>query len=234
MHMLSLLRHRSRDWYYEIRNRCFVKYYRIDIRSMPKGAWWDFDRRSFHVMFQLFEDYILNEEGASAFSLWKSHPTVDDYNRDAVKYYESLTFVQRLLNKKEIHKRFALAHINWEIGLSGKSFDYEEEKFLSDSQSEIAKKKLELFNWWFNVRPHRLEPYEPEPNIVKFVDQETGLPCKPFQTKKLETGNFLVTSEMTPAYRRWFLDQVDMETQYYNEDTEMMKQLCDIRASLWV
>ena len=49
------------NWYYEIRNRFFAKYYRIDIRKMPKGAWWDTDHRMFETVWQLFEDFVEEE-----------------------------------------------------------------------------------------------------------------------------------------------------------------------------
>lgn len=100
-------------------------------------------------------------------------------------------------------------HLKWEMSLV-----YNEENFgiLPNDKSYgkpipqaiIAKEKLELYNWWINIRPKRIDPFEG----FNFY---------------LEKNYCSIKYDIIHA----------METNYKKEDKKMLKKLISIREYLW-
>lgn len=101
---------------------------------------------------------------------------------------------------------------NPEAGLE--YLDWEINKCENKPQSESAKNQLKLYKWWKEVRPNRLDPYE-----ISGWSEYCSTKDKTKYTK--EQINLM-------------LEEIQrLEKEYYNEDTEMMILLIQIRNGLW-
>lgn len=209
--------------YYEIRNRFFAKYYRIDIREMPKGAWWDFDHKAFHVLLQMFEDFILNEKGASELSRWEYNRKKEKARTSAQQYYEELSWYERKFSKRKILKeKFAIEYLKWEIDLVNDLDTAEYERKVRRSQSESAVEQLAIWKWWTEIYKNRTDPFD-TPEINEYYNNITTTPC--------ENGNFLMNF---PEKNREKINAAHVEeNRREEEDTEMMVRICKVRRSLW-
>jgi len=103
-----------------------------------------------------------------------------------------------------------LDHLKWETGLS---------EGAPRSQAESAKEILFLYDWWVNVRPNRADPMEISgwsSYCDSFRDDILGV----LEDDETDTGPML--------------DKIqELETQYDEEDTEMLIRLIKIRGYLW-
>jgi hypothetical protein len=96
----------------------------------------------------------------------------------------------------------AMSHLEWEI-------DYTE-----GNQSVSAKEKMELYKWWTEIRPNRIDPW------VLVVEEECdNSPVIPSLSK-------LSYEEKYGDYNRELVRQEE-------EDTEMLVRLIKLRSSLW-
>lgn len=112
--------------------------------------------------------------------------------------------------KRFRNKEFGLEYLNWEIGLG------EESQHQSDSAKEIK----ELYFWWMTTRPNRKDPYD----LMDIPE---------FQTKEHKLYEWLDNDLYYPK-RKEVYEQINIiETQYIDEDTEMLIRLIKVRESLW-
>lgn len=88
-------------------------------------------------------------------------------------------------------------------------------------QAISAKKILEIYYWWKTVRPNRADPHDVS-GWTKYCNEKEG---SIFSTNESE--------EQKENVRKMLDFMSSLEAQYEKEDTEMMKQLIEIRASLW-
>ena len=106
-----------------------------------------------------------------------------------------------------------LSYLKWESEIS--------EDEAPSSQAEAAKEVLFLYDWWVNVRPNREDPMEVsgwsaycdtyrDEGLFAMFDKDDGVDTKSMHDKMRE-----------------------LETQYDEEDTEMLIRLIKIRGYLW-
>ena len=75
-----------------------------------------------------------------------------------------------------------------------------------EEQAEVAKKIIDLYTWWKDVRPYREDPYE-----------------------VLEWGEGIFDMKF-----KYSIEEITrLEDEYDQEDQEKLKQLVDIRLGLW-
>jgi len=103
-----------------------------------------------------------------------------------------------------------IAHLEWAAGLKTDYVDKDHPDYGKPTHQAIAAQEiLELYLWWKNVYPKRIDPY----TVVE--DWEDW---KNKSKEEIRHG----------------LDAIaQLEKQYADEDTEMMKRLIDVRESLW-
>ena len=110
-----------------------------------------------------------------------------------------------------------LVYLEWEIGLGDPNLPENER---SVYQAEAAKEIKDLYIWWKDVRPNR-----PDPGQVsgwnKVCDKWNVLSDKDNCEEK--------EREVDAAHKK----QDEIEKEYEDEDSRMMKRLIDVRKALW-
>jgi hypothetical protein len=106
-----------------------------------------------------------------------------------------------------------LDYLDWEIGL-GEEMSH---------QSEAARELKEIYLWWKHQRPQRPDPYEASGWRTKFHNQK-GRGIREI---------FDDTEEAKQEKLQMLQCIEDMETQYQNEDQEMLVRVVKLQRRLW-
>ncbi|NIM17785.1 MAG: hypothetical protein GTO45_37895 [Candidatus Aminicenantes bacterium] len=110
-----------------------------------------------------------------------------------------------------------LSYLEWEIGLGDPNLPEEERH---EQQAKNAQEIKYLYTWWKDVRPNRPDPAKVS-GWDNVCDKWNILSDKDnFEEKK---------SEVDAALKK----QDEIEKEYEDEDTRMMKRLIDVRKALW-
>jgi hypothetical protein len=118
--------------------------------------------------------------------------------------YESLTEYPVVTGKNA-----GVAYLVWEMGL---------DKDSGFKQAEDAREIYDLYNWWTNVRPFRLDPWHLSNDDALAVLRNT-----------YDLNDDIKSSLYQDAYA-----EVDrLEELYDKEDEEMLIRLIKIRGALW-
>jgi|SRR6185437_939759 len=224
--------YKLRHIYYNIRNRLFKKYYLIDIKAMPRGDWWDTDYRMFHGMFQLLVDYVEGE--CSHLSKYGSKYVTEklekdeDVHRFIVAYYQSPKWF-RWIEKERWNRLLGQAHLEWEISLDRPDLPENER---NPSQAKSARKILELYKWYKDIYPNRIDPCDafPEP-VYKHLDNNGNPTDKMFEEKQQD--GFYRMNNFSDEAHEYYNKVEKLEDQYYEEEQQKLKELIDIRNCLW-
>ncbi len=164
------------------------KLHLIDTKLKPD--YYDSDTRLLHGMFSLLVDFVEIEKA------WMEVICNENYKRPFWK-----------LNKRLIDREKGLKYLDWEITLITNEHD--------NIQGENAKIIKELYLWWVDIRPARIDPY----------DLMDDLPVKGEGLFKL--------SEKNPKRDEIYKQINKLEADHFDEDTKMMKKLVSVRGSLW-
>lgn len=127
--------------------------------------------------------------------------TLKIYIEEELSNYAQIFYSEEMRKerKKWSNAQHAIDYIEWEI------------KETSKEQSDAAKEKLELYKWWTEVYPNRVDPYD----LVIWEEDE-----KPFQ-------------KTVVSYAEKY-GEFEKETKRQNsEDEEMMIRLIKLRYALW-
>ena len=113
-----------------------------------------------------------------------------------------------------------VSHLIWEIGLDA-------DNSINNQQSANALEQYELYNWWTNIRPFRVDSFEtPEHNAYwKLRNDIYGSDCffcKDKDTPELKKAQ-KIANKLTDK----------LEKQYSKEDEDNLIRLMKIRQSLW-
>jgi len=171
-----------------IRFGYFEKLHLIDTKLKPN--YYDADTRLLHGMFSLLVDFVEVEKA------WMEAIFNESYKRPFWK-----------LNSRFRERELGLKYLDWEITLITSEHD--------NLQGENAKIIKELYLWWVDIRPARMDPYDLMNDLPKREGILSGLNKKdPERDKVYEKINYL-------------------ERDYFIEDTKMMEKLVSVRGSLW-
>jgi len=95
----------------------------------------------------------------------------------------------------------------------------------SDIEHQHAKAEIKyLYDWWNNIRPDRVDPLDlvKRPSELFVID---GV---------LPDGSVKVTmTKGSPEFQKAVKDSLEQERKNYEEDTENMKRLIDVRGFMW-
>ena len=167
-----------------IRFGFFERLYLIDTK-LPHD-YQEVDTRLLHGMFSLLVDFVEIEKA------WMEVIFNENYKRPFWK-----------LNSRFRERAKGLKYLDWEITLINSEYD--------NLQGENAKIIKELYLWWVDIRPKRIDPYS-------FIDD---LDDKPLSDK--------LNSKRDKIYKK--IDY--LEKDYFIEDTKMMEKLISVRGALW-
>lgn len=208
-----------------LRNRFFRKHYRITLEKMPKGDWWDTDSRLFEANFQLLADFVEKELSYNGVlpsyleSYYREQLMLGKCIHPNILEYLNATRWERIRNKKIWAEKLGIAHLDWEISLDNPSLPENER---CDHQAAAARVKKDLYLWYkyeYSARPDSGDMFE-EPLrgglAENFLNGGSG-------------KRFIISDEYIA-----YMDKVTAEDERRDkEDTEKLKQLIDIRHSLW-
>lgn len=196
------------------------KYQLIDTGLKPN--YHEIDTRMLHGMFNLLKNFCEDEMPFHDWC-WQEASKEIDAEREG-KSYKRRKFVKG--------KEAALESFAWQ-----KKLVYTEDEIWNDDQKHligtptgqaIAAAEIEqLYLWWVETRPNRVDPFE------AYDD-----PYFDARLEKTKTDGalslFCKGTEEEEAVRRERYENIDeLEKQYNEEDTEMLIRLIKIRKSLW-
>lgn len=163
------------------------------INTGLKPDYYDADTRLLHGMFSLLKDFVEVEKA------WMEAVFNKDYKRPFWK-----------LNNRFRNREFGIEYLNWEISLG------DEHEEANKSQAGAAQIIKDLYLWWVDERPNRMDPYD-------------LLPKEPVFNKELIRN----IDKISPERKKIYKEIHKLEEQYYKEDTEMLIKLIKIRRNLW-
>jgi len=169
------------------------------INTGLKPDYYDTDTLLLHGMFNLLKNFVEIEKA------WMQAIFSEDYKKP---WYPFKRFRDRDRGIK---------YLDWEISLKDEKTDSEGEKIGHLAQSVKAQDIKDLYIWWVDKRPKRIDPYELLPDDF------------PGEDKSLLDFDSPLSDEMTKAYKE--IDKIEKE--YEEEDTNMLIKLVEVRRSLW-
>lgn len=118
-----------------------------------------------------------------------------------------------------------IAHLKWEMALLDDFPQSPTYKQLS-KQAIAAKEVYDLYMWWTVDYRNRVDPFD-ESGLTEWYDTQ------PEDEDDLLGLGSPKTPEARAAYDAMSDARLQLEQQYYDEDTQMMKRLIEARGSLW-
>lgn len=176
------------DMMYYIRYR-YIKKTHLVPTYLPKGKYYDPCDKLICSMFGLLVDFI---------EIDKAHMQLL-CNKNSYKYRSPWYSIHR-------SKKLGLQYLDWECTLTGENGE----------QANAAKEQLNLYTWWLEVRPNRIDPYE-STGYNEYCDETVW---------KVWDQDDSIIQSMLRKIR-------DINNNYSIEDTEMMTRLILIRDHLW-
>lgn len=175
--------------------RTYDKYHVL--KTDLKPGYYDIDTRILHSNFSLLVDFVEIEK-ASLQYFFASYEEAKNKSRVS---FNKLT--------KEQKKELGLQYLNWEIE--------NDEEFFPKQQKVSAKEIKNLYLWWTEVRPSRIDPYD---KYEEELDELSGsLNNMPEKNKK----------KLINLYKKIG----KLEDQYEKEDDAMLIRLMNVRRNLW-
>ena len=160
----------------------------VRMKALQRAEWYDCDTRLFEAGFQILVDYV---EGELA---W-----MQILNEGKAKWYH------RWLSIPDARER-GLKILEWEAQLGDDSI----------SQSEAAREIRDLYLWYKDVRPNRVDPFSNLPDHRPITFDESG---------QIELTNEKYSKKVMEAFR--------IEESQEQEDTDQLVRLMKIRRSMW-
>jgi len=119
-------------------------------------------------------------------------------------------------------KQPGVRYLVWEMGL-----ELDDGWYGSKEQAKNAREQYELYDWWTNIRPTRVDPMDtPEHEAYwKLRDEIYGKECFFCADKD--------TPELKELQKASYALSDCLEKKYTEEDEEMLIRLIKIRGSLW-
>ena len=158
----------------------------VRMKALQRAQWYDCDTRLFEAGFQILVDYV---EGELA---W-----MQILNEGKARWYH------RWLSIPNARER-GLKMLEWEVQLGDDSI----------SQSEAASEVRDLYLWYNDVRPNRVDPFTDVPDRPLLLD---------------ENGQLETDEEYSRAVTKAFRIEESQE----EEDTSQLIRLMKIRRSMW-
>jgi hypothetical protein len=205
---------------YRLVNRFSTKTHALT-SNLPRGEWHEFEERILHCLFDELVNFVEIEQ-AWHHALW---------DEKARKKYKSPWYAFGWFRTRTWRCPAAgLDYLEWASKLK-----FDDEWMTQDDprygqptpQAELARETLVLYYWWKEVRPTRVDPYDAS-NWSEI--------CERRRKKNPDSWVFDVEDE-TDEERQEVRESLDLtnklETEYAQEDEDMLIRLIKIRQGLW-
>ena len=210
---------RIHDIRYYINNRWISHSHRLTAhpRDIKPGSWSDVGNRFLPCMFNELVDFVEVEQ-AWHHVLW---------SKEAREKYQTPWSRNFFRFRTWRCPEAGIDHLKWAMTLTNEEFLDEDEKHLAEPtyQAKAAKEILELYTWWTEVYPKRLDPHD------------AGGWTEYCENRRKSGYDFFDMDDKSPEeveQCRIALDKSqEIEDAYNKEDEEMMIRLIKIRQSLW-
>jgi len=156
------------------------------MKALQRAQWYDCDTRLFEAGFQILVDYV---EGELA---W-----MEILDEGKAKWYHRWVSIPNARER-------GLKRLEWEVQLGDSSI----------TQSEAASEVRDLYLWYKDVRPNRVNPFTEVPDRPILLD---------------ENGQLETDEEYSEAVMKAFRIEESQE----EEDTDQLVRLMRIRRSMW-
>lgn len=176
--------------------RTYDKYHVVKTDLEP--GYYDIDTRILHSNFTLLVDFVEIEKASLQYIFASQERTKKFGSR---VNFNNLTKAQK--------RELGLQYLNWEIE--------NDEEFFPKQQKVSAKEVKELYLWWTEARPSRIDPYD---NYEEERDKLSG------SILNMDGKN---KKKMMALYKKIG----KLEDQYEKEDETMLIRLMKVRKSLW-
>lgn len=186
-----------------------ARYHILDTGLEP--GYYDKDTLMLNVNFNLLKDFVEVEKA------WMEHVCNDTpYEINPllklIPFYKSATFSSRELG---------MAYLKWETTLDDPKLDKYSQ---SPEQARVAREIIELYTWWVDVRPARVELEYDYPD-----EDDDDKPDLYMLSDKWKEDH----PDETRAFREWSDAHHKQEEEWHAEDEAMLIRLIKIRRSLW-
>lgn len=213
---------RLNDVRFYIHNRWVFKYHALT-SNLKRGGWYEFDTRLLHAIFDELVNFVEIEQA------WML-VVFSDEEREKYKtpWYRTLFHIGVWRCPEA-----GLAYLDWAAGLKNDEdwLDKNNPSFgQPTSQALAAQEILDLYKWWKEERPKRLDPSEAS-GWNGYCDEKRKMTED--DGADIFWDNF-ITNEEDKEHSRNILDNLHkMEKEQEEEDTAMLIRLIKIRQSLW-
>lgn len=194
------------DACYYIRNR-FIRKCHVLPTGFKPGEYHDLDSRMLHGLMQALVDFVEVEK--AHMHRWLSTAKDKQYKFKNGRSAEA-----------------GLDYLRWEMSLTNKEWLKEDDPNYDKptGQALNAKEVYEIYNWWKNVYPNRVEPME--------ASGWSAL-CDRLDAEGKSMFDKNETAEDRKEKDRILKKLSKIEKQYDREDEQMLIRLIKIRKSLW-
>lgn len=175
---------------YYINNRFITKTHTLTSKSLKKGKWHEFEDRILHCMFDELVNFVEIETAWSNI-VWDK----EKYAQFKAPWYSSGLFRFRIWRSAEA----GLDHLDWASKL------VDDIDNTPTRQAIVAQETKELYLWWTQERPNRVDPW----------------------------SEFDYEDLSSEQQRELFKMIDDLEQAYAREDETNLIRLIKIRQSLW-
>lgn len=200
-------------FWYGLRQRFVTHSTQVRIQDLNKYQYHDPSTILLHANFQVLVDFIEWEVGVFSRPKWYKN-----FRAIPVLGY----FMPTIRNAEE-----GLKHLEWESKLVyNTDWGTKEDDVIWGTpvpQAIAAMEKRDLYLWWKNARPIRIDPMDAS-GLSKHYDDERSAGKKMFRTK---------TNEENAAYKILSDECTRIEKMYDDEDETNLIRLIKIRHSLW-
>lgn len=228
------------DLRYAVRARFYSRHYMMDTK-LDRWKYHEVDTRMLHGLFETLVDFIEIEKAWMMVWCAKDEKEIKELG---FKWYESNWWTNWMFEKR--HPEAGLKHLEWEMNLKNDDsyFGHHKESIEEAKakgiygemthQAKAAKEQFDLYNWWKNERPKRLDPYDESGWNAYWQKKEALAKEKNAEFDELDILEEAANSDELKEERQLTFRKIhEIEEAYEKEDEEMMIRLIKLRRSLW-
>ncbi len=205
---LSVKMMRLRDIRYWFVYRLIPKHKYHLVETGLKPNYHEIDTRMLHANFNMLKDFVEIE-------LAHLHKMSIEFKKDGSVW-------------KGTDRQAGLAHLDWEISLVHKKDELLPKDYhligKLTSQAVAACKKKELYIWWVEERPARIDPWDEL--VKKDPDRSDNFYDNILKRSKRSKSEKAASRKANNAAFK-------QEEKFYEEDTRMLVLLMKVRKSMW-
>lgn len=200
--------------------------------TLNKWKYHEIDTRMLECNFEALRVFVEEEKASLNLVSWEGDNFIDNSKKFGKKWYHNNRIIS-LFAPQWKSREAGLEHLEWERNLlidddylgnhepaiqeAKKNGTYKTKTL----QAVKAEKILELYLWWVDIRPNR-----PDPHDVSGLTE--------YYRTKIDLHDMLSNESLNDITRNKMYDVCgQLEEEYYQEDTEMLVKLVQLRQGLW-